>query len=269
MKLQYKLTSPVLALGACLTILSGSALAADKDIVDTAVDSGKFTILAKALKAADLVDALKSDGPFTVFAPTDDAFKRLPKGTIETLLKPENKPQLVNILTYHVVKGKVDGSTAVGLKKGKALNGEEFKVEFKNAALNINNARVIATDIQASNGIIHVIDNVLIPKKKAAPAKVAKKANEPKSKAEASLAIMDQAIDTGVDLFNNGDTAACAGIYKIAVMSVLEIKPKALDKNDLNVLRKALNTVANSDDSRKNAWTLRKAMNKTYVKLKK
>ncbi len=267
MKLHYKLFSPVIALTACLTLLSSSTQAADKDIVDTAVANGNFTILAKALTAADLVGALKADGPYTVFAPTDEAFKRLPKGTLEALLKPENKPQLINILTYHVVKGKVDGATAVGLKEASALNGEKIKIAFKNAALNLNNSRVTATDIQATNGIIHVIDNVLIPKKTVAP--IAQAAKTPKTKEGVCLAIFDEAVDTGVDLFNAGDTKACASIYKIAVMAVLEIKPKRLGKEEVNALREALKTTAKSDDTSQNAWTLRKAINKAYRGLNK
>ena len=134
------------------------------DIVDTAVAAGSFKTLAAALTAADLVDALKGKGPFTVFAPTDEAFAKLPKGTVETLLKPENKDKLVDILTYHVVSGKVPAKTAVTLDKATALNKKEIKLEVKSEALYLNgSAKVIKADIGTKNGVIHVIDTVILP----------------------------------------------------------------------------------------------------------
>ena len=137
-----------------------------KDIVDTAVAAGSFKTLAAALTAADLVDALKGKGPFTVFAPTDEAFAKLPKGTVETLLKPENKDKLVDILTYHVVPAKVPAKTAVTLTKADALNKKSIKVAKKNDGLFLNDSKVVKTDIVCSNGIIHVIDAVLLPPSK-------------------------------------------------------------------------------------------------------
>ena len=135
-----------------------------KDIVDTAVGAGSFTILAKALGAAGLVDALKGKGPFTVFAPTDEAFAKLPAGTIETLLKPENKDKLKSILLYHVVAGKVFAADVVKLdgKGAKTLEGGSVKISTKHGVM-VDKAQVVKTDIGASNGVIHVIDTVLIP----------------------------------------------------------------------------------------------------------
>ncbi|MFO0936400.1 MAG: fasciclin domain-containing protein [Gemmataceae bacterium] len=135
-----------------------------KDIVDTAVSAGKFKTLAAALKAADLVDALKGTGPFTVFAPTDEAFAKLPKETLESLLKPENKEKLVAILKYHVVSGKVLAKDVVHLKEAKTLQGSSVKVSVKKGEVSIDGAKVIKTDIETSNGVIHVIDSVIIPK---------------------------------------------------------------------------------------------------------
>ncbi len=153
------------AVAAMVTLASGSAFAKDKDIVDTAVTAGKFKTLAAALGAADLVDALKGEGPFTVFAPTDDAFAKLPKGTVESLLKPENKAKLVDILTYHVVSGKVPAKTAVTLNKATALNKKDIEVRKKEDGLYLNKSKVVKTDINCSNGVIHVIDAVLLPPK--------------------------------------------------------------------------------------------------------
>lgn len=131
------------------------------DVVDTAVSAGEFTILAQALKAAGLVDTLKGDGPFTVFAPTDKAFQALPAGTLEELLKPENKAKLVQILTYHVVPGKV---LSTDLKSGEVTTVEGSSVTVKvGSSVMVDNATVIKADVPAKNGVIHVIDTVIIP----------------------------------------------------------------------------------------------------------
>lgn len=135
------------------------------DIVDTAVAAGSFTTLAKALEAAGLIDALKGEGPFTVFAPTDAAFAKLPAGTVASLLKPENKEKLKAILLYHVVSGKVTAADVMKLngQSVKTLEGGMLKVSTKHG-VRVDNADVTQTDIEASNGVIHVIDTVLMPK---------------------------------------------------------------------------------------------------------
>jgi uncharacterized surface protein with fasciclin (FAS1) repeats len=134
-----------------------------KDIVDTAVAAGKFKTLAAALEAADLVDTLKGEGPFTVFAPTDAAFAKLPAGTVESLLKPENRDQLVAILTYHVVPGKVEAADVVKLNEARTVNGKDVQITVADSGVQVDNANVIMTDIEASNGVIHVIDTVILP----------------------------------------------------------------------------------------------------------
>lgn len=146
-----------------LAVGSSSAYAADKDIVDTAVAAGQFKTLAAALTAADLVDTLKGPGPFTVFAPTDEAFAALPAGTVDTLLKPENKAKLTAILTYHVVAGKVMAADVVKLTEAKTVNGAPVVVEVDGGNVMINDAEVATADVEASNGVIHVIDAVLLP----------------------------------------------------------------------------------------------------------
>jgi len=134
-----------------------------KDIVDTAVGAGQFNTLAAALEAADLIGTLKGEGPFTVFAPTDEAFAKLPEGTVENLLKPENRDQLTAILTYHVVAGKVYAADVVKLQAATTVNGSDVAIEVKDGGVRIDNANVIKTDIGASNGVIHVIDAVILP----------------------------------------------------------------------------------------------------------
>ncbi|HHF0481085.1 fasciclin domain-containing protein [Vibrio diabolicus] len=134
------------------------------DIVDVATENGSFNTLVAAVKAADLVDTLKGEGPFTVFAPTDDAFAKLPDGTIDMLLMPENKDKLVSILTYHVVPGKVMAADVVKLDKATTVQGQDVMIKTMGDKVMVNDANVMATDVKAKNGIIHVIDTVIMPK---------------------------------------------------------------------------------------------------------
>jgi uncharacterized surface protein with fasciclin (FAS1) repeats len=157
----------VLLLASAVSMMSfATALAEDKpkDIVDTAVSAGSFKTLAAALKAADLVETLKGKGPFTVFAPTDEAFAKLPEGTVADLLKPENKTKLVGILTYHVVPGKVMAADVVKLTKAKTVQGSELTIKFDGGKVMVDKANVTKTDIECSNGVIHIIDAVILPK---------------------------------------------------------------------------------------------------------
>lgn len=135
-----------------------------KDIVDTAAANDDFKTLVAAVKAAGLVDTLKGDGPFTVFAPTDAAFAKLPEGTLEDLLKPESKDKLISILTYHVVPGKVLAADVVTLTTAKTVQGGELAIAVDGGKVKVDEANVTATDIECSNGVIHVIDAVLLPK---------------------------------------------------------------------------------------------------------
>ena len=161
---------------ASLTLFAGTAVAAghgkdkaaQKDIVDTAIAAGSFNTLVAAVKAADLVDALQGDGPLTVFAPTDEAFSKLPKGTIENLLKPENKEQLRSILLYHVVAGNILSKDVTDGATPSTLQGSNLSVSV-NDGVAINDARVVTVDIGASNGVIHVIDSVLLHQRRVNP----------------------------------------------------------------------------------------------------
>ncbi|MFO0011874.1 MAG: fasciclin domain-containing protein [Planctomycetota bacterium] len=155
---------------AVLGFLGSAASAFEKNIVETAVGAGNFKTLAAALTAADLVDAVKGPGPFTVFAPTDEAFAKLPKGTLETLLKPENKAKLAAILTYHVVPGKVMAKDVVNVKGAKSLNGQRIDVKVDGGKVMVDGANVVKTDIACSNGVIHVIDSVILPSDATIPA---------------------------------------------------------------------------------------------------
>ncbi len=148
---------------AAFGIAAGASSARAADIVDTAVEAGGFNTLVAAVQAAGLVDALKGDGPFTVFAPTDDAFAALPEGTVDNLLKPENKDQLVEILTYHVVPAKVmSGDIAGKTATAMTLAGSELAIDATDG-VSVNDAHVVTADIEASNGVIHVVDAVILP----------------------------------------------------------------------------------------------------------
>lgn len=143
---------------------AGTPAQARADIVDTAVRAGQFKTLAAALQAAGLVDTLKGAGPFTVFAPTDAAFAALPAGTVENLLKPENRDKLVAILTYHVVPGRVTASQVAGMKAARTVEGGDLAIRASGGTVTVDGARVVGADVAASNGVIHVIDKVLMPK---------------------------------------------------------------------------------------------------------
>jgi len=158
------ISAVVLSLTIALSIFAGDknkSNSVNQDIVTIAVESGDFTTLAKALTETGLVEALKGEGPFTVFAPTDEAFAKLPKGTIESLLK--DKETLKTILLYHVVAGEVTSKEVVDLTKAETLAGKNVKIKVNKGSVMINDSKVIGADIMASNGVIHVIDTVLIP----------------------------------------------------------------------------------------------------------
>ena len=180
-------------------------LPADKNIPEVATKAGKFKTLLAAAKAAGLVDALSGKQPLTVFAPTDDAFAKLPSGTVESLLKPENKQQLVDILKYHVVSGRVYSDDAVKAKSAKTLQGSAITVSVHGNNAMINKSKLVATDLDASNGVIHVIDAVLMPPAKAADARK----------------MLEQIVAEGSQLYNAGHHAECAKVYKQAMNDMM------------------------------------------------
>mgnify|MGYP006297351103 CR=1 FL=1 len=222
-----------------------------KDIVDTAIAAGDFKTLVAAVKAAGLVEALKSPGPLTVFAPNDEAFAKLPEGTVEELLKPENRDRLVAVLSYHVVSGEI----LLGARSPQTLEGRSLAIKTS-GPFKVNGANVIASDIAASNGVIHAIDTVLLPPEEKLTPK------------EAAREIIELAIERGVPLFNAGQPSACAAIYEVAVDSLLKSHSDALAGQDRSILRDALRKVRNDDqNSTEQAWTLRRALDAVYRSL--
>ncbi len=160
--MRFLIASVTMALAAAGSVRADDC--ANKDVVDTAVAAGSFKTLAAALKAAGLVDTLKGDGPFTVFAPTDEAFAKLPKGTVESLLKPENKEKLIAVLTCHVVAGSVTAADVVKLTEAKTVQGGKVRIAVADGKVRVDDANVVKTDILTKNGVIHVIDAVILPK---------------------------------------------------------------------------------------------------------
>lgn len=221
------------------------------DIVDTAANAGTFNTLIAAAKAADLVDALKGDGPITVFAPTDDAFSALPAGTIESLLKPENKNQLATILKYHVIAGKIG---SVALADGallETLAGIDASISKTEGGFNIENARIIMTDIDASNGVVHVIDRVILP-----PAQMSR---------SDSARVISTAIDRGVPMFNHGNAAGTVAVYKAASAKLMQFGGlSAEERARLQIGMKAADAARNAHAS---AWELRYALDDVNASL--
>ena len=214
------------------------------DVVDTAAAAGTFETLIAAAKAAGLVDALKGDGPLTVFAPTDEAFGALPAGTIKTLLMPENKDQLATVLKYLVVAGELGSSAlADGARLG-TLAGIDAVISETEAGFNIENARIVTTDIDVSNGVIHVIDRVILPPKQM-------------SRAAAADAIR-AAIDRGVPMFNHSNAQGTVAVYKSVSQKLM--REGNLTAEERARLEVGLMEAGNADDASASAWKLRYAL---------
>ena len=229
-------------------VIDSVILPADKTIPETASAAGSFGTLLAAVGAAGLADTLGSEGPFTVFAPTDEAFGALPAGTIDSLLKPENKQKLVDILTYHVVPGRVYSPDALAAKNAKTLQGTTIAISPTESGANVNNAKLLITDLDASNGVIHVIDRVLLPTGK---------------KVDAKKMIFD-AISTGVPMYNAGHHAACANLYQETMEQVMAATSDSQMRSHMKMV---LTAAKRESCPMERAWTLRRGMDQMYVRL--
>jgi uncharacterized surface protein with fasciclin (FAS1) repeats len=221
-------------------------------IVDVAISAGSFQTLLAAATAADLATVLSSEGPFTVFAPTDEAFAKLPSGTVDSLLKPENKRQLVEILRYHVISGRVPLAQALEVKEAPTLQGAPVTVAFADGRVRVGTAALVTADVDASNGIIHVIDGVLMPPDGT---------QAPLSPAS----LIELAIARGVPLFNHGNPGACAAVYEVACEALRARSD--LDERSMQELETALTQANRESSGRQSAWILRHALDLVYARL--
>jgi len=235
-------------------------------IVEVANSAGSFGTLLAAANAAGLVPTLSGEGPLTVFAPTDEAFLALPKGTVASLLKPENKSKLAEILKYHVVAGRVYSEDALSLPAAPTVAGPSIAITPTDGGANINTARLLQTDIDASNGVIHVIDRVLLPSDapKTGTVKAAKPAVDPRN---AAITLMHNAINEGAPVFNAGHHGQCADIYMQALQSVSSMPGLAMPESLRNQVNHTLSVCPRMSSSTDRAWTLRRQMDKLMTEL--
>ena len=217
------------------------------NIVGVALADGRFGTLAAALTEAGLVEVLQGDGPFTVFAPTDEAFAKLPEGTVENLLKEENLGQLRAILTYHVVVGKVSAGDALNAARAETVNGKSVEFAIEDGVFRVNGATIRTVDLACDNGVIHVIDQVLLP---------------PSDEGLSPAKRIEEAIDQGVPVFNGGDHAKCAKIYKSCLEALID--DEKVSAAIRKALRKVLDRAKLADDARERAWLFRYGLDHAY-----
>ena len=231
---------------------SAEPVKSGNNLVDVAKASGGFKTLLAAATAADLVGVLSDEGPLTVLAPTDEAFAKLPSGTVETLLKPENREQLVGILKNHVIAGRVTLAKALEAREASSLQGSKIVFKFEDGRVRVGPATLTKADIAASNGVIHVIDQVLIPART-------------ETGALNAAGLIELAIERGVPIFNHGDLAGCAALYEVTAeaLRTLSSVPEASRK----VLAKALQEARLEKSPRQRAWILRAALDQTLASL--
>jgi uncharacterized surface protein with fasciclin (FAS1) repeats len=230
-------------------VIDSVILPASDNLVVTAKKAGSFGTLLAAAQAAGLADALASGGPFTVLAPTDDAFSKLPEGTVESLLKPENKEKLANILKYHVLSGRVYSDAAVDGGEAKTLLGQNIRVSVGDAGVKINDAKLLTTDIDASNGVIHVIDSVLLPQDKVSSHEVRQ--------------MIEHAISRGARLFNSGHHHECAEIYTETARKMVSYGDR-MPTEVTRTLNGALSQAGHTSCATQRAWTLRHGLDRAY-----
>ena len=219
-------------------------MTSSKNIVETAAEAGQFETLIAAAKAAGLAGALSGDGPLTVFAPTDDAFAALPAGTVESLLKPENKAQLARILKYHVVAGRVGSEALADGVAVETLAGDSARFSATEGGFSIENARIVATDRDASNGVVHVIDRVILP-----PEQVSSMTPEQ---------LIRMAINEGAPMYNHGNAQATVALYTLTAHSLMSLAD--LDESQKQRLAQGIREADAAGSARDGAWKLRYAL---------
>ena len=237
-------------------LLLPSFAAPEKDIVDTAIEAGSFNTLVSAVQAAGLVETLKGDGPFTVFAPTDKAFEKFWPETLKNLLQPENRDKLRMLLTYHVLPGKVNAKKAKKLGTAEPLSGGSFELSVKNNNLFINYAKVVKANIKTSNGIVHAIDSVLIPNV----------ANQTSSIHSSNTdQIIKKAIHKGVPMFNSGHHATTAALYMKAGDEILDQCPSSACSASMSKIKTAMQQASAAGCPTSQAWIMRNAFDEVLA----
>jgi transforming growth factor-beta-induced protein len=244
---------------AALACSSKNAADSSKNIVETASAAGKFKTLIAAAQAAGLVDTLTGPGPFTVFAPTDEAFTKLPNGTVENLLKPENREKLASILKYHVVPGRISLAKALEVGQGKTVLGPNLSITFAEGSVTVGTAKLVTADVAASNGTIHIIDTVLLP-----PATTSESTATASGKADE---LIELAIERGVPLFNAKQPEACAAVYEVTARALLTLPTSTLNSASREKLTVALARIKTDSSFLNKAWTLRHALDDVYESL--
>jgi uncharacterized surface protein with fasciclin (FAS1) repeats len=234
-------------------VIDSVLLPNEESLIEVARNAGSFGTLLAAVDAAGLTHDLMGDGPFTVFAPTDDAFDALPEGTVASLLEPENRDRLREILTYHVASGRLYGADLLEDGEVKTLAGGSVNVRLANGRLQANDARIVGTDIDAANGVVHVIDAVLIP-------------GMSTRSAAAAGQLIRRAISLGAPLYNAGEAAACADVYMVTAETLLRMDSRLSD-DVRSPLRSALSHAEHEGDAAERAWIMRRGLDAAYDEL--
>jgi transforming growth factor-beta-induced protein len=256
-------TADIACSNGVIHVIDGVLLPARDSIAETAKSAGSFGTLLAAARAAGLTDALASPGPLTVFAPTDEAFDRLPAGTVESLLRPENTDRLAAILKYHVIPARVYAGEALRAKSAATLEGSSVRIGYSDGRLRVNGVAVVKPDLDASNGVIHVIDRVLIPGTGAEAATPMAAGVAPTSPGE----VIRGAIARGVPLFNEGNPGACAAVYETAAGGVIASRDPRVTDAVRSGLERAVRDAAAERDAAERAWILRRGLDAALVEL--
>ena len=242
-------TADILCDNGVIHVIDSVILPADKTIPETAAEAKAFSTLLAAAEAAGLAETLGSGGPFTVFAPTDEAFGKLPAGTVESLLKPENKQKLVDILKYHVVEGRVYSDDAIKAKTAVTLQGTPIRIFVKDGVAFVNDSKLVTTDLDASNGVIHVIDSVLMP-----PARTTFNPRK----------MLNDAVAQGAPMFNAGHHAACAQVYERTLETLMTT---SIDSSVKHQMSQILTNARHHHCPTERAWTLRRGIDRMYAQM--
>ena len=227
-------------------------LPATQTIPEVAQSAGTFKTLLAAAQAAGLAEVLGSEGPFTVFAPTDEAFGKLPAGTVESLLKKENLDQLASILKYHVLAGRVDSAAAAKAGEAKTLQGQTVMIGY-DGGLTVNESKIVAADVEASDGVVHVIDAVLLPA-----------AKDSKESCREVCDMLDQAVSQGARLYNRRHHSQCCSVYQSALQEMARM-PETLGDEGMSVINTALRNAQHEHHMGRRAWIYRRAIDQAYA----